>query len=121
MYPRSQQARRLRQAPPGQKRDSPSRKLLSAISSRLPTIRELIVRGTTEFSQAVVFETPIGRWAACDRCAELIEIEDWPKLAERAVRRFVKQLPMTRDEQLDVKQQLREIHQLFREHRIRET
>jgi predicted RecB family nuclease len=63
----------------------------------------------------------IGAWAACDRCAVLIDAGHWTQLTDRALRRFAKRFGVPRDEWSEVREQLAEIHQLFREHLIKEV
>lgn len=64
----------------------------------------------------------IGGWAACRRCAALIDADKWTDLSDLVFRRFVKRHgPVARYDELPLKAQFRELHRLFREHRIRES
>jgi hypothetical protein len=62
-----------------------------------------------------------GAWAACARCAGLIDGRRWAELTDRAFTNFIKQNGVPRYAQFDVREQFREIHQLFREHLIKES
>jgi hypothetical protein len=63
----------------------------------------------------------VGAWAACARCAELIDGRRWAELTDRALTNFIKQHGIPRYAQFDVREQFREIHQLFREHLVKES
>ena len=63
----------------------------------------------------------VGAWAACEICAELIEGGRWSELTNRALTNFVKQHRVPPYAQFDVREQFREIHQLFREHLVKES
>jgi hypothetical protein len=63
----------------------------------------------------------VGAWAACARCAELVDGERWSELTDRALTNFIKQHGIPRYAQFDVREQFREIHQLFREHLVKES
>jgi len=63
----------------------------------------------------------VGAWAACARCAELIDGRRWAELTDRALTNFIKQRGVPRYAQFDVREQFREIHQLFREHLVKES
>ena len=60
-------------------------------------------------------------FASCYRCAELIDGRRWAKLTDRAFTNFIKQHGVPRYAQFDVREQFREIHQLFREHLVKES
>jgi hypothetical protein len=63
----------------------------------------------------------IGAWAACHACAELIDGRRWSELTDRAFTNFIKQHGVPRYAQFDVREQFRQIHQLFREHLVKES
>ena len=64
----------------------------------------------------------VGGWAACRKCADLIDAEKWSELSDRAFRRFVKKHgPIGRYDEFPLRAQFRELHQLFRDHMIREA
>ena len=63
----------------------------------------------------------VGAWAACQACAELINGERWAELTERAFTNFLKQDCVARYAHFDVREQFREIHQLFRENLVKES
>jgi hypothetical protein len=63
----------------------------------------------------------IGAWSACDRCAVLIDAGHWAQLTDRALRRFARIYGVPRSDWDDVREQLAEIHQLFKEHMIKEA
>jgi len=70
---------------------------------------------------AVFQHESIGAWSACDRCAVLIDAGHWSQLSDRALRRFARIYGVPKYEWRKVHEQLAEIHQLFREHMIRES
>jgi len=73
------------------------------------------------WTKRTVFEhEPIGEWAACHKCSEMIDADRWAELTERALRKFVKKHSVPGCDQQLVWEQLGQIHQLFREHMIRE-
>ena len=53
-------------------------------------------------------------------CAELIDRDAWSSLTERALQCFAREHAVARYDLPAVREQLREIHQLFRQHMIRE-
>jgi len=64
----------------------------------------------------------VGAWAACQKCAELIDAEKWSQLSARSFRKFVKRHgPVPPETELPIKNQFRDLHRLFREHMIREA
>jgi hypothetical protein len=62
----------------------------------------------------------VGSWAACRKCAELVDKSRWSDLTDRAFRKFAQRHGLSRYEGLPLRQQFRDLHQLFREHMIRE-
>jgi len=67
-----------------------------------------------------LFQGNVGAWAACDRCAVLIDAGHWLQLTDRAVRKFLVVYSLPRSQEHTVWKYLREIHQVFREHMIKE-
>ena len=63
----------------------------------------------------------IGAWAACSKCAELIDGGRWAELTDRAVANFLKQHCVPRYGHFEVREQFRQIHQLFRENLVKES
>jgi hypothetical protein len=63
----------------------------------------------------------IGTWAACKQCAESIDTSHWSDLTDRAVRCFVKRHHVSPADEQEVREQLRQIHLLFRDHMIKEV
>jgi hypothetical protein len=51
----------------------------------------------------------------------LIDGRRWAELTDRALTNFIKQHGVPRYAQFDVREQFREIHQLFREHLVKES
>jgi len=90
----------------------------SSPTSRLYACRSFIIPRT---KHAVFQHESIGAWAACDRCAVLIDAGHWSQLTDRAFRRFRKKYGVPRYEEFEVREQFREIHQLFKEHMIKES
>ena len=70
---------------------------------------------------AVFQHESIGAWSACDRCAVLIDAGRWSLLTDRALRRFANRYCVPKDEWREVREQLAEIHQLFKEHMIKKS
>lgn len=56
-------------------------------------------------------------WAACLLCAELIDAEKWNVLAERALANFIRQHPEAKENRLELRQLIQELHQGFRDNR----
>jgi len=54
-------------------------------------------------------------------CAVLIDTGHWSQLTDRAFRRFCKKHGVSRYEEFEVREQFREIHQLFKEHMVKEV
>jgi hypothetical protein len=87
-------------------------------TARLYACRNFVVPRT---KYAVFQHESIGAWSACDRCVLLIDAGHWSQLTDRAFRRFCKKHGASRYEEFEVRQQLAEIHQLFKEHMITEA
>jgi len=62
----------------------------------------------------------VGEWAACGECAEFIDNEKWSNLTERSLRYFLREHTVPRYDIPVLREQFREIHELFRQHRHRE-
>ncbi len=65
----------------------------SSPTSRLYACRNFIIPRT---KHAVFQHESIGAWAACDRCAVLIDAGHWSQLTDRAFRRFCKRHGVSR-------------------------
>ena len=63
----------------------------------------------------------IGGWAACQKCAETIDGDRWSDLTDRALRKFIQRHGVSRHDQPHVREQLRQVYQLFREHMSKES
>jgi len=87
-------------------------------TARLYACRNFVVPRT---KHAVFQHESIGAWSACDRCAVLIDAGRWSRLTDRALRRFASRYSVPKDEWREVREQLGEIHQLFKEHMIKEA
>jgi hypothetical protein len=72
---------------------------------------------------AIFAHESVGAWAACRVCSELIEADRWSELSDRAFRKFAKkhQVPRYDPALGELRAQFRAIHQLFREHRIKDA
>ena len=90
----------------------------SSPTSRLYACRNFIIPRT---KSAAFQHESIGAWSARNRCAVLIDAGHWSQLTDRALRRFRKKHGVSRDEEFEVREQFREIHQLFKEHMITEV
>lgn len=90
----------------------------TSATGRLYACRNFVVPRT---KHAVFQHESIGAWSACDRCAVLIDAGRWSQLTDRALRRFARIYGVPRSERVAMREQLSEIHQLFREHMIREV
>lgn len=57
-----------------------------------------------------------GVWSACEVCADLIDDQDWEELSDRAFERFceVHNLPLLY--QPELRHEIEELHELFRQH-----
>jgi hypothetical protein len=58
-------------------------------------------------------------WAACEKCAALIDAEEWESLTERALRHFRSKHAIPQSATPAIREQLRQVYSLFREHRIK--
>jgi hypothetical protein len=63
----------------------------------------------------------IGGWSACEKCSLLIDEGRWFTLTDRALRRFLKINRIPPGEGAEIRKLLTELHQLFREHVIKEV
>ena len=90
----------------------------SSATSRLYACHNFVVPRT---KHAVFQHESIGAWAACDSCAVLIDAGHWTQLTDRALRRFARIHDVPRSEWGKIREQLAEIHQLFKQHMIREV
>jgi len=63
----------------------------------------------------------VGGWVACGKCAELIDRGRWAELTDRAFTNFLKKHCVPRYSHFDVREQFREIHQLFKENLVKES
>jgi hypothetical protein len=54
---------------------------------------------------------PMGSWAACRKCAELVDERKWADLTDRALRKFAKRHGVSRRELVAVRAQFAEISQ----------
>ena len=63
-----------------------------------------------------------GAWAACERCAKLIDAEDWPGLTKYSIQTFAKHngLP-ERVVTVMLGDDLKRLHDLFRAHKRMES
>lgn len=102
--------------------DPPGREMCDFCSAspttRLYACHNFVIPST---KHAVFQHESIGAWAACDRCAALIDAGHWTELTDRAVRRFMRTYGLLPDEKSAVREQLAEIHNLFREHMIKDV
>jgi hypothetical protein len=64
------------------------------------------------------FGLAVGSWAACKRCAELVDAERWEDLTDRAIRKFAKRHGVK--EMPGVREQFERVHRAFAEHRLRQ-
>jgi len=87
-------------------------------TARLYACRNFVVPRT---KHAVFQHESIGAWAACERCALLIDAGHWTQLTERALRRFVRIHSVPPSKWQEIREQLAEVHQLFKKHIIKEV
>jgi hypothetical protein len=87
-------------------------------TTRLYTCKNFFVPRT---KTALFQHESVGAWVACNTCAELVDEGRWSELTDRALINFIKQYSVPRYAQFDVREQFREIHQLFRGHLIKES
>jgi hypothetical protein len=74
------------------------------------------------FNNMPVFQNGIGTWAAYKTCAALVDADRWTELTERSFLKFAKPHgSISRRDANGVKEQFRTIHQLFRQHRLRNS
>ncbi len=76
-----------------------------------------LVKGIPVFTSGLA----VGSWAACRKCAELVEGEKWNDLTERAYRKFAKRHGTARHRMLSVRMQFAEVSRSFSEHRVRKS
>jgi hypothetical protein len=63
----------------------------------------------------------VGSWAACRKCAELVNAGKWADLTERALRKFAKRHGVCRHEISAVRTQFAGIHRLFAKHVLKDS
>jgi len=90
----------------------------ASATAQLYACRNFVVPRT---KHAVFQHESIGAWSACDRCAVLIDAGHWSQLTDRALRRFANRYGVPKNDWPEVREQLAEIHQLFKEHMIKES
>lgn len=74
------------------------------------------------FNNMPVFQNGTGTWAACKNCAALVDADRWTELTERSFLKFAKRhRPISRRDATGLREQFRTIHQLFRQHRLRDS
>lgn len=72
------------------------------------------------FNNMSIFRHGSGVWGACATCAELVDSDRWADLTNRAFRKFAKwHGPIPNCEATRLREQLQQVHQLFREHRTK--
>ena len=68
------------------------------------------------YAVAGVVGQSVGDWAACTVCHALIENGDRSGLSERSLRRLLEKNPDMRQDEAEVQEQLRVLHQMFFAH-----
>lgn len=86
-----------------------------------PTHRFYACRNFMWMKRTMCTHESRGSWAACETCAELVDAGRWPELTERALAQFKKIHGYSRHEERYFREEFREIHQLFKEHMIKEV
>ncbi len=71
--------------------------------------------------QSIFPHGSMGAWAACRKCAQLNDTEEWNSLTERSLRHFLRKHTVPGSAMPILREQFREIHELFRQHRIHES
>jgi hypothetical protein len=100
----------------------PGREMCDFCSERLTTQLYACKNFLVPRTKTALFQhESVGAWAACRTCAELVDGERWSELTDRALSNFIKQHGVPRYGHCDVREQFREIHQLFREHLVKES
>jgi len=65
-----------------------------------------------------VFYSPVGRWASCHVCADLIEGKDWGRLNRRVMREVTKRKGLTPADIRLLRQSLKKLHASFVAHLV---
>lgn len=73
------------------------------------------VKGMSVFQPGL----PVGSWATCRKCSELVDKKQWSDLSERACREFAKRHGVTRHEMLAVRAQFAELSRLFADNLVK--
>ena len=68
----------------------------------------------------VFASSPTGSWASCRTCSELVAGNQWNRLTQRALHKFLKRHQVPRHEIPTLSTQFAEIHRLFAEHLLKE-
>jgi len=88
-----------------------------------PTVVKLYDCKNFEWENQPIFRggcaATVRAWTACEKCAALIDAEQWDSLTERALRHFRRKHAIPRSSTPAIRKQLHQIHLLFREHRIK--
>jgi hypothetical protein len=86
-----------------------------------PTHRLYACRNFMWLKHAMFAHESIGAWCACKICSGFVDAGRWTELTERALAQFKKTHGYSQDEEHYLREQFREIHQLFKEHMIAEV
>jgi hypothetical protein len=86
-----------------------------------PTHRLYVCRNFMWLKHAMFAHESIGAWCACKECARLVDGCKWSELTERALAQFKRIHGYSADEEAYFREQFREIHELFREHLVKES
>ena len=71
-------------------------------------------------SRPVFASAPTGSWASCRTCSQLVDRNQWKRLTQRALRKFLKRHDVPRHEVSTLSAQFADIHRLFAEHLLKE-
>ena len=63
---------------------------------------------------------PTGSWASCRTCSQLVDGNQWKRLTQRALRKFLKRHLVPLHEVPTLSAQFAEIHRSFAEHLLKE-
>jgi hypothetical protein len=73
-----------------------------------------------ELRDIPVFDSHEGVWAACWKCSDLVDREQWPALTEHAFQVFMKKHGVPRHEAVEARMQFAKMVRLFAAHKLSE-
>jgi hypothetical protein len=77
--------------------------------------------GNFSLNSLPVFGKQVGSFAACQKCAELVDANEWSALTERSFQKFMRHHSVARHSTLEVRMQFAHMIKMFAAHRLIEA